>query len=212
LKAQELRTSEPETQQPAASAATAAPFRGRQDATRPVSAECERLSVGRGRAWSGRRAGVSADARDVTPLGRKQSRRCRGGTSTTTARFRIRSTNPHDFSAKSGEPPPRTHEPEMPCLQAFPLESCHHPFCLPCRRSRVRIPSAALGKACICRSFSWRSRLVRLRRVGLTPDSPRPDRPPFQGKSAVCRPIPVRPNRSPSEGLQKVGCSACCGR
>ena len=27
-------------------------------------------------------------------------------------------------------------------------------YCLPCRRSRVRIPSAALEKACICRSFS----------------------------------------------------------
>ena len=29
-------------------------------------------------------------------------------------------------------------------------------FCLPCRRSRVRIPSAASRKACICRSFSLR--------------------------------------------------------
>ena len=28
------------------------------------------------------------------------------------------------------------------------------PPCLPCRRSRVRIPSAASEKACICRSFS----------------------------------------------------------
>jgi hypothetical protein len=54
-----------------------------------------------------------------------------------------------------------------------------------------------------------RSRLVRLRRVGLTPDSPRADRRPFQEKRPVCRPILVRPNRSPSAGLQKVGCSAC---
>jgi hypothetical protein len=30
-------------------------------------------------------------------------------------------------------------------------------FRLPCRRSRVRIPSAALGKACICRPFPVRS-------------------------------------------------------
>jgi hypothetical protein len=50
------------------------------------------------------------------------------------------------------------------------------------------------------------SRLVRLRRVGLTPDSPRADRRPFQGKRPVCRPIAVRPNRSPSAGLQTVGC------
>jgi hypothetical protein len=57
-----------------------------------------------------------------------------------------------------------------------------------------------------------RSRLVRLNRVGLTPDSPRADRRPFQEKRSVCRLILVRPNRSPSVGLQKVRCSACCGR
>jgi hypothetical protein len=60
--------------------------------------------------------------------------------------------------------------------------------------------------------FCVRGRLVCLRRVGLTPDSPRADRRPFQGKPPVCRSILVRPNRSPSAGLQKVGCSACCGR
>jgi hypothetical protein len=58
-----------------------------------------------------------------------------------------------------------------------------HRYCLPCRRSRVRIPSAALRKACICRPFFVRSRLVRLRRVGLTPDSPRADRLSFQGNA-----------------------------
>jgi hypothetical protein len=55
--------------------------------------------------------------------------------------------------------------------------------------------------------FRVRSRLVRLRRVGLTPDSPRTDRRPFQRKPPVCRPILVRPNPSPSARLQKVGCS-----
>ena len=62
--------------------------------------------------------------------------------------------------------------------------------------------------------FCVRSRLVRLRRVGLTPDSPRADRPPFPGKCPVCRLILVRPNRSPSAGLQKVECSpaAAVGR
>jgi nucleotide-binding universal stress UspA family protein len=43
---------------------------------------------------------------------------------------------------------------ETGCLQAhcgpFPSSA----FCLPCRRSRVRIPSAASEKACICRPFS----------------------------------------------------------
>jgi hypothetical protein len=60
--------------------------------------------------------------------------------------------------------------------------------------------------------FRVRSRLVRLRRVGLAPDSPLADRRPFQEKRPVCRSILVRPNRSPSAGLQKVECSACCGR
>jgi hypothetical protein len=36
--------------------------------------------------------------------------------------------------------------------------------CLPCRRSTVRIPSAASGKPCICGSFRGPSRLVVLRR------------------------------------------------
>jgi hypothetical protein len=111
--------------------------------------------------------------------------------------------------------PGRTLRREVPRDRLFAGIFCVNrrcTFCLPCRTSRVRIPSAASKKACICRPVSWRSRLVRLRRVGLTPDSPRPDRPPFQGIRAVCRPILVRPNRSPSAGLQKVGCSACCGR
>jgi hypothetical protein len=43
-------------------------------------------------------------------------------------------------------------------------------------------PFSRSQKACICRPFLRASRLVRLRRVGLTPDSPRADRRPFQGK------------------------------
>jgi hypothetical protein len=61
--------------------------------------------------------------------------------------------------------------------------------------------------------FCVRSRLVRLRRVGLTPDSPRGPSSAFQGKRPVCRPILVRPNRSTSAGLQRsrvppAGCNA----
>ena len=40
----------------------------------------------------------------------------------------------------------------------------------------------------------------------------RADRRPFQEKRPVCRSILARPNRSPSAGLQKVRCPACCGR
>ena len=60
--------------------------------------------------------------------------------------------------------------------------------------------------------FHVSSRLVRLRRVGLNPDSRPADRRRFQRKRTVCRPIPARPNRSPSAGPQKVKCSARRGR
>jgi hypothetical protein len=60
--------------------------------------------------------------------------------------------------------------------------------------------------------FRCGSRLVPLHPVGLIPESRRADRRPFQGTPPVCRTILVRPNRSPSAGLQKVRCSACCGR
>jgi hypothetical protein len=72
-------------------------------------------------------------------------------------------------------------------------------------------PFSRFQKAGISRPFCVRSRLVHLRRVGLTPDSPRADRRPSQEKRSVCSLIRVRPNRSPSVGLQKVECSACCG-
>jgi hypothetical protein len=40
-------------------------------------------------------------------------------------------------------------------LQAVLCDARFRGYCLPCRRSRVRIPSAASEKACICRSFSF---------------------------------------------------------
>jgi hypothetical protein len=43
---------------------------------------------------------------------------------------------------------------ETTCLQARCGPHRSRTLCLPCRRSWVRIPSAALEKACICRSFS----------------------------------------------------------
>ena len=62
----------------------------------------------------------------------------------------------------------------------------------------LRRPAIA-GLLCV------RSRLVRLRRVGLIPDSRSADRRPFQRKPPVCRPILVRPNPSPSARLQEIG-------
>jgi hypothetical protein len=87
-----------------------------------------------------------------------------------------------------------------------PRAACH------ARRWRVRIPSAASKRPVFAGLFRVISRVVRLRRVGLTPDSPRADRRRIQGKRRVRRPIVARPNRSPSAGPQKVKRSACCGR
>jgi hypothetical protein len=39
------------------------------------------------------------------------------------------------------------------CFAGLPWDARDPTFCLPCRRSRVRIPSAALEKACVCRPF-----------------------------------------------------------
>jgi hypothetical protein len=60
--------------------------------------------------------------------------------------------------------------------------------------------------------FRRGSRQVRLRRVGLKPDSRPADRRRLQRKRPVRSPIPGRPNRSPSAGPQKTECSARRGR
>ena len=86
-------------------------------------------------------------------------------------------------------------------------------FCFPCRRSWVFDSHQPLSEdLCFAGIFRCGSRLVLLHQVGLTPDSRSADRRRLQGKCPVCRPILVRPNRSHSAGLQKVECSACCGR
>jgi hypothetical protein len=56
---------------------------------------------------------------------------------------------------KSQTPGRRAEARETACLQARCTPRPSPAFCLPCRRSWVRIPSAALGKACICRPFLW---------------------------------------------------------
>jgi hypothetical protein len=82
----------------------------------------------------------------------------RTGERTTTARVPIRYPNSRDLPVKAGEWPSALTVAKSGCLQAFPyrIRRCTH--CLPCRRSWVRIPSAALGKVCICRPFSSRQR------------------------------------------------------
>jgi hypothetical protein len=62
--------------------------------------------------------------------------------------------NPRGFPVKAGESELDIDTREPSHLQGISAPNRKHTFCLPCRRSRVRIPSAALEKACICRSFS----------------------------------------------------------
>ena len=75
---------------------------------------------------------------------------------------------------------------------------------MPCRRSRVRIPSAALEKACICRSFCWSSSPCSSASGRTDSGLAAGQSPAASRKTPGCRPILVRPNRSPSAGLQKV--------
>jgi len=60
---------------------------------------------------------------------------------------------PRELPVKAVESPDAAHTGEPPRLQGICAPTRKHTLCLPCRRSRVRIPSAALGKACICRPF-----------------------------------------------------------
>jgi hypothetical protein len=66
------------------------------------------------------------------------------GARTTTARVPIRYPNSSDFPVKAGEWPSALTVAKSGCLQAFPYRIRRCTRCLPCRRSWVRIPSAAL--------------------------------------------------------------------
>ena len=68
------------------------------------------------------------------------------------APVRLQSGNALDFARKPGSRRRRVPVQNR-CLAGLPRDSEDPALCLPCRRSRVRIPSAALKKACICRPF-----------------------------------------------------------
>jgi hypothetical protein len=78
-------------------------------------------------------------------------------------------------------------------------------YCLPCRRSRVRIPSAVQKKLPFAALFRCGSRLVRLHPVGLISDSRSADRRRRQGKRPVCRPILVRPTEVSLQACRRSG-------
>jgi hypothetical protein len=82
--------------------------------------------------------------------------RLRGSSDRGCGRVPIGCLNPRGFAGKAGESRPRLRPREPARLQEISAESRYHAPCLPCRRSRVRIPSAASQKACIRRSFLLR--------------------------------------------------------
>jgi hypothetical protein len=80
-------------------------------------------------------------------------------------------------------------QPRNPSFAGLSYDTRDLTFCLPCRRSRVRIPSAASENLRFAGIFRCGSRLVPLHPVGLIPDSRSADRRRLQGKRPVCRPI-----------------------
>jgi hypothetical protein len=78
-------------------------------------------------------------------------------------------------------------------------------FCLPCRRSRVRIPSAASGKGLqIGGFFGPSSSPELLSSRGLAEDRPAPCGYARFETRRICRRIPPWSNHSHSAGVQKV--------
>jgi hypothetical protein len=86
---------------------------------------------------------------DSAPLWRRSRRTAR-------PRVHIRFTNPPESRRKCRAITARTPGRATRRFAGYISETGCRSFCLPCRRSWVRIPSAALEKACICRSFSCR--------------------------------------------------------
>jgi hypothetical protein len=76
----------------------------------------------------------------------------RTGERTTTARVPIRYPNSRDGPVKAGEWSSTLTVAKSGCLQAFPYRIRRYTHCLPCRRSWVRIPSAA-SKGCDLQVF-----------------------------------------------------------
>jgi hypothetical protein len=68
-------------------------------------------------------------------------------------RLPIHYPNTRDLPVNAGKPSGTLAEEKASLCRDVRAEFAPRP-CLPCRRSRIRIPSAAFRKACICRSFS----------------------------------------------------------
>jgi hypothetical protein len=117
-------------------------------------------------------------------------------------RVPIRCPNPRGFPVKAGESSSAPHNSKTSCFQRLCLRNRGGSVCLPCRRSRVRIPSALSKRPVFAGLFCVRSRLVPLHPVGLIPGLAIRRSSAASRKTAVCRPILVRPNWSHSAGPQ----------
>jgi hypothetical protein len=96
---------------------------------------------------------------------------------------------------------------ETGILQDFSWDARDPTFRLPCRRSRVRIPSAASQKACICRPF-WSRQSPCSSVSGRTDSGLAPGRSSaVPQKTPVCRPFWSVRTQVLLRGMQKVGYS-----
>jgi hypothetical protein len=119
---------------------------------------CDRLRRRSRQARSGRSAGALMDA--PAPRRRRHSgpslvrglgypREAQGRPDS----VRFGSGNPHGLPVNAGYCGGPARVRKTACLQRYSVRGGRCWYCLPCGRSRVRIPSAASEKACICGSF-----------------------------------------------------------
>jgi len=87
----------------------------------------------------------------ASSIGQRSPSICRRRTAA--LRVPIRCPNPRGFPVKAGESSSARHNSKTLCFQRLCVRNRGGGVCLPCRRSRVRIPSAALGNACKSKAF-----------------------------------------------------------
>jgi hypothetical protein len=88
------------------------------------------------------------------PANRDEWRLPSGSSRPVAGRVPIRCPNPRGFSVKAGESGHQVNRQNPPALQGISAPNTKQTFCLPCRRSRVRIPSAASEKGWHLQAFS----------------------------------------------------------
>jgi hypothetical protein len=112
---------------------------------------------------------------------------------------------------KAGQPYNAALTREPARLQGISAPDRAHRYCLPCRRSRVRIPSAASERPAFAGLF-LRAQSACASASGRTGSGLAAGRSSAVPRKTPCLQVDSgSPNRSPSAGLQKVRCSALLG-